>query len=83
MQYDNSWTKAQIARREAINEIIKDYNEEIDWWFENEASINNFKIRKDPSGAFITAQQKRDFAAWYPVSPSLPHLYILIARLPF
>ncbi len=68
------FTQKEMQRELAITDVIKAYNEEIDWWLENQLSKKSFKIREDPSKDFITARQKRDFAAWYPVSHSpIPH----------
>ncbi len=60
------FTKAEMDRELAITDVIKAYNEEINWWLENEATLAKFKF-VDPSKNFITARQKRDFAEMYPV----------------
>ncbi len=64
------FTREEMQREDAIMDVIRAYNEEIDWWFENEVTSKKFSL-KDPSKAFITAKQKRDFAEWYPVRLSL------------
>ncbi len=64
------FTRKELQREDAIMDVIKAYNEEIDWWFENEVTSKKFSL-EDPSKAFITAKQKRDFAEWYPVRLSL------------
>ncbi len=61
------FTKEEMQREFAIMQTVKAYNEEINWYLENEKTKSHMKI-VDPSKAFITAQQKRDFEAWYPVS---------------
>ncbi len=70
------FTREELKREDAIMDVVRAYNEEIDWWFENEATSMKFSL-KDPSKAFITARQKRDFAEWYPVR--LSH----VLRMPF
>ncbi len=75
------FTKAEMDRENRITDVIRAYNEEIDWWFENEVTSKKFSLA-DPSKAFITARQKRDFQEWYPVRLSLS-LDTILARLPF
>ncbi len=70
------FTRKEMQREDAIMDVVRAYNEEIDWWFENEVTSKKFSL-KDPSKAFITAKQKRDFAEWYPVRLSL------LLRMPF
>jgi len=65
------FTKEEMRRENAITDVIKAYNQEINWWLENQISKDTFKIHKDPSDAFITARQRRDFKAIYPVRLSL------------
>ena len=71
------FTKEEMRRENAIKDVITAYNQEINWWRENQLSKDTFNIRKDPSGAFITTRQKRDFAECYPVRLSL------LLRMPF
>ncbi len=66
------FTKAEMQREFAIMQVIRDYNDEINWWLENEVTSKKYSLA-DPSKAFITAQQKRDFAEWYPVR--LSHIF--------
>ncbi len=68
------FTKAEMDRELAITEVIKDYNAEINWWLENKKTKKFFGLL-DPSEAFITAKQKRDFNELYPVRLSLPYLH--------
>ncbi len=66
------FSKAELAREFAIMQVVRDYNDEINWWFENTVTSKKYSLA-DPSKAFITAKQKRDFAAWYPVR--LSHIF--------
>ncbi len=70
------FTREELQREDAIMDVVRAYNQEIDWWFDNEVTSKKFSL-SDPSKAFITAQQKRDFKEWYPVRLSL------ILRMPF
>ncbi len=72
------FTREEMQREDAIMDVIKAYNEEIDWWFENEVTSKKFSLA-DPSKAFITAKQKRDFAEWYPVRLSLILRMLVVA----
>ncbi len=74
------FTKAELDRELAIMDVVRAYNEEIDWWYDNEVTSKKFSLA-DPSKAFITAQQKRDFAAWYPVRLSLILRMLVVAAL--
>ncbi len=68
------FSKEEMKREFAIMQVVKDYNDEINWWLDNQLSQDKFSVRKDPSGAFITARQKRDFNEIYPVRLSFPFL---------
>ena len=67
------FTKEELSREFAIMQVVRDYNDEINWWRENEATRSKM-LFVDPSKAFISAKQKRDFAACYPVRLSFPGL---------
>ncbi len=61
------FTAAEMSRQWAIADTIKAYNEELNFATENRETLACFNL-KDPSKAFITAKQLRDFHAWCPVS---------------
>jgi len=61
------FTTDEMTREFAITDVIKAYNEEINWWLENQLASKKMRL-EDPSKAFITAREKRDFHEIYPVS---------------
>ncbi len=60
-----------MQREFAIAEVVKDYNDEINWWLENQKTKDSHCL-SDPSKSHIIRRQERDFEAWYPVRLSHP-----------
>ncbi len=58
------FTPAEYTRLWAIQDVIKDYQDELNWAEKNQKAPR-FKL--DYSAPFITARMQREFDEWCPV----------------
>ncbi len=69
------FTKEEMLRRFRINQVLKDYADELNYERENKKAKSD--TNASPSKEFISARELRDFHAWCPVN-HLPTLIPII-----